>query len=206
MIVAAAAAEFGRHGHRGARLTDIAGAAGTTKAVIYDHFASKEELHAEVVSRASDELVAAVGAAVMGAPDDSRARFEAGLRRGFELIAERADVRTLLLGGTGTGDAVAGASRRAQRIARSAMAALYLTDEDFLAGEPDREQRAERIAQGGIGLVNGLAVLGVEDGLTRGRAQPSSPWRCCGRASTPSAGPPERAWLRSAGGLPIKRR
>lgn len=166
LIVAAAAAEFGRHGHRGARLADIAAAAGTTKAVIYDHFASKEELHAEVISRASDELVEAVGTAVLEAPDDARERFEAGLLRGFEMIAERADVRTLLLGEPGTGDAVAGASRAAQRRARSAMAALYLTDETFLAGEPDRQARAEQIAQGGIGLVNGLAALGVEQRLS----------------------------------------
>src|SRR4051794_32492928 len=59
LILAAAAEEFGHRGHRGARMEDIARAAGVTKAVLYDHFPSKSELHAEVVGRASDHLVTA---------------------------------------------------------------------------------------------------------------------------------------------------
>ena len=166
LIVSAAAEEFGRRGHRDARMEDIARSAGITKAVLYDHFESKGALHAEVVTRASDELVAAVAVAVGELGDaDPRSRFEAGLLAGFRLIAKRPDVRTLLLGEPGADARVAKASMKAQRQARAAMAALYLSEPTFLAGHPRRQERAEHIAQGGIGTINGLAVLGVEQGL-----------------------------------------
>jgi AcrR family transcriptional regulator len=164
LIVAAAAEEFGQRGHRAARMEDIARAAGVTKAVLYDHFPSKGALHAEVVRRASNDLVASVSEAAL-AEDDPRERFRAALRRTFEVIAERPDVRTLLLGEPGADPRVGIASRKAQRSARKAMAVLYLTEPRFLAGHPDRGRRAEHIAQAGIGLVNALAALGVDERL-----------------------------------------
>ena len=165
LIVTAAAEEFGRRGHRDARMEDIARAAGVTKAVLYDHFPSKGALHAEVVTRASDELVATVAAAA-GAEADPEARFRAATLAGFRLIAQRPDVRTLLLGEPEADPAVARASTKSQRTARAAMAALYLSEPSFLAGVPDREKRAEHVAQAGIGTINALAALGVEQGLS----------------------------------------
>jgi AcrR family transcriptional regulator len=165
LIVTAAAEEFGRRGHRDARMEDIARAAGTTKAVLYDHFPSKGALHAEVVSRASDELVATVAEAV-GAESDPEARFRAGILAGFRVIAQRPDVRTLLLGEPGADAAVTKASTKAQRRARTAMAALYLVEPSFLAGHPRRQERAEQVAQAGIGTMNALAALGIEQKLS----------------------------------------
>jgi AcrR family transcriptional regulator len=167
LIVEAAAEEFGRRGHRDARMEDIARAAGVTKAVLYDHFDSKGALHAEVVTRASDELVMAVATAVGEFGEaDPRARYEAGLLAGFRLIKQRPDVRTLLLGEPGADARVAKASMKAQRKARAAMAALHLSEPSFLAGHPHRQERAEQIAQGGIGAINGLAVLAVQQRLS----------------------------------------
>ena len=148
-------------------MEDIARAAGVTKAVLYDHFDSKGALHAEVVTRASDELVMAVAVAVGGVEDgDPESRFRAGLLAGFRLIEQRPDVRTLLLGEPGADARVAKASMKAQRKARAAMAALYLSEPSFLKRHPRRQERAEHIAQGGIGAINGLAVLGVEQGVS----------------------------------------
>src|SRR3954453_8682058 len=132
LIVEAAREEFGRRGHRDARLEDIARRAGTTKAVIYDHFASKGALHAEVLRRANEDLVAATVAAAerAGEPEE---RFRAGLLAGFRVIAQRPDVRTLLLGEPGADAKLARTSVRAQRTARRAVAALYLADPAFLA-------------------------------------------------------------------------
>lgn len=167
LILDAAAEEFGRRGHRDARMEDIARAAGVTKAVLYDHFDSKGDLHAEVVTRASDELVGATAAAVGEAwGDEPAARFEAGILAAFRLIKARPDVRTLLLGEPGADPRVSRASRKAQRKARKAMAALYLSEPSFLAGHRDRQRRAEHIAQAGIGAMNGLAVLAVEEDLS----------------------------------------
>lgn len=167
LIVEAAAAEFGRRGHADARLEDIARAAGTTKAVIYDHFPHKGALHAEVVGRANEDLLTAVATAVGAQGDrDGQERYRAGIQASFELIAQRPDVRALLLGVPGAPTDVARRSAAAQRTARAAMAALYLSEPAFLRGARDRRRRAEHIAQAAIGTINGLAVLGVEDGLT----------------------------------------
>ncbi len=46
------------------------------------------------------------------------------------------------------------------------MAALYMSEPRWLAGHPARQERAEHIAQAGIGLVNALAALGVEQRLS----------------------------------------
>jgi AcrR family transcriptional regulator len=166
LILEAAAAEFGRRGHRDARMDDIARAAGVTKAVLYDHFPSKGALHAEVVSRASEELVATVVAAVGEWDGDPESRFRAGLLTSFRVIEQRPDVRTLLLGEPGADVQVAKASMKAQRTARAAMAALYLSEPRFLPGMRNRRQHAEHLAQALIGMVNGLAVLGVEQRLS----------------------------------------
>jgi AcrR family transcriptional regulator len=146
-------------------MEDIARAAGVTKAVLYDHFASKGELHAEVVTRANRDLLAAVAEAVTG-PGDPKSRYRAGLLASFEVIAERPDVRTLLLGEPGADVRVAKASVKAQRTARAALAELYLNEKGFLAGHPRRRERATHVAQGAIGTINALAALGIEEGLS----------------------------------------
>jgi hypothetical protein len=117
-----------------------------------------------VVARASDELVATVAAAVGESweAEEAEGRYRAGILAAFRLIAQRPDVRTLLLGEPEADPAVSKASLHAQRSARAAMAALYLSDEAFLAGAPDRERRAEEVAQAGIGVINALAALGIE--------------------------------------------
>src|SRR4051812_25122705 len=160
LILDAAAEEFGRHGHREARMEDVARAAGITKAVLYDHFPSKGALHAEVVRRANDELLATVMGAVAAAADATpRDRYRAGLEAAFDVISRRPDVRTLLLGEPGADIAVARASRGAQRVAREAMAQLYLAQPGFLHGVRNRRVRAEHVAQAAIGTINGIAAL-----------------------------------------------
>jgi AcrR family transcriptional regulator len=165
LIVDAAREEFGRRGHREARMEDIARRAGITKAVLYDHFPSKVALHAEVMRRANEDLVGATVAAA-SAGGEPRERFRAGSLAGYKVIVERPDVRMLLLGEPGADKRIARASVKAQRNARAAMAALYLSDPDFLRGDPRREERAQEVAQASIGVVNALAALAVERRLT----------------------------------------
>jgi hypothetical protein len=84
----------------------------------------------------------------------------------FRVIEQRPDVRTLLLGEPGADPQVGKASMTAQRGARAAMAALYLSEPTFLPGVRDRQQKAEHFAQAIIGTINALAVLGVEQKLS----------------------------------------
>jgi AcrR family transcriptional regulator len=64
VILAAAEETFGRCGYHGASLDDIASAAGVSKALIYEHFASKRELHGSLLDAHAAEIFARLEAAV----------------------------------------------------------------------------------------------------------------------------------------------
>ena len=55
-LLAAASEVFGRRGYHGASLDEIAAVAGVSKALIYEHFASKRELHAQLLESHAGEI------------------------------------------------------------------------------------------------------------------------------------------------------
>ena len=55
-LLDAAAEVFARSGYNGASLEEIAATAGVSKALIYEHFDSKRELHIELVNRQAAEV------------------------------------------------------------------------------------------------------------------------------------------------------
>lgn len=55
-LLDAAGEVFAGSGYHGASLEEIAAVAGVSKALIYEHFASKRELHAELVERHATEI------------------------------------------------------------------------------------------------------------------------------------------------------
>ncbi len=61
-ILAAAMAVFAERGYHGASVDDVAQAAGISKALIYEHFPSKKDLHASLVEREVTELFARLAA------------------------------------------------------------------------------------------------------------------------------------------------
>jgi AcrR family transcriptional regulator len=78
-ILAAAEEVFARRGYHGAALEDIAQAAGISKALIYEHFASKRDLHASLLEAHVEELFRRLQAgAAPGQPGEER------LRRGID--------------------------------------------------------------------------------------------------------------------------
>src|SRR5919198_1904523 len=56
LIVEAAGRLFGERGYDGARLDDVAAAAGVTKPVLYRHFDSKRDLYLALLARHRDDL------------------------------------------------------------------------------------------------------------------------------------------------------
>jgi AcrR family transcriptional regulator len=58
VIEQAATEVFAEHGYQGASIDEIARRSGVSPPVVYDHFASKEELHRRLLERQRDELVA----------------------------------------------------------------------------------------------------------------------------------------------------
>jgi AcrR family transcriptional regulator len=61
-ILRAATAVFAERGYNGASVDDVATAAGISKALIYEHFPSKKDLHASLVERETTELFARLAA------------------------------------------------------------------------------------------------------------------------------------------------
>lgn len=76
---------FSEHGFQGTSMDEIATAAGVTKPVLYQHFASKEELYGvvvEIIGRRLLENIAALGTTT----GTTRERARLGLSRFYELI------------------------------------------------------------------------------------------------------------------------
>ncbi len=81
MILAAAGRVFAEHGLEGASLRAIAREAGYTPAALYFHYASKEEIYADLLAESLARLDAAVAEAAEGAAAADKATQEQALAR-----------------------------------------------------------------------------------------------------------------------------
>jgi AcrR family transcriptional regulator len=113
-----ATAVFGGSGYHEASMDEVAEAAGVTKPVLYQHFASKRELYLELLDDVGTRLIDAVVAATRAA-EDPHQQVEAGFRAYFGFVAGHANAFRLLFGGARQPDeeCVAVAERVAQVMA-----------------------------------------------------------------------------------------
>ena len=87
-ILAAALAVFAEHGYHGASLEQVAQAAGISKALIYEHFGSKRDLHASLVQAEVAELFDRLAAnAARGTHGEDRLR--GGIDAFLRFVEER---------------------------------------------------------------------------------------------------------------------
>lgn len=94
-ILAAATQAFADHGYHETSLDDIAAAAGVSKALIYDHFASKRDLQAELLESLEELLIDRLTEAATG-DNDPEARLRAGLNAFFSLVEENRFAQRML--------------------------------------------------------------------------------------------------------------
>ena len=88
---------FSESGYHAASIDDIAREAGVSKALIYEHFASKQELYADLIARNARELTQRIGAALVGVELESGAsRLAIGLDAFFAFVEERRDAWRML--------------------------------------------------------------------------------------------------------------
>ena len=96
-ILDSALAVFSESGYHSASIDDIAREAGVSKALIYEHFASKQELYADLIARNARELTQRIAAALVGVEVDSgAARLAVGLDAFFAFVEERRDAWRML--------------------------------------------------------------------------------------------------------------
>ena len=94
-LLRAAREVFAVRGYHGASIDDIASAAGVSKALIYEHFAGKKDLHASLLAEEAGELFGRLSAAAAG--DDDEARLRAGIDAFLGFVEERRDAFRALL-------------------------------------------------------------------------------------------------------------
>jgi AcrR family transcriptional regulator len=66
LLLDAAELVFGEHGFHAASMDDVARATGVTKALIYEHFASKEQLYETCVERARERMFTKIAEGIAG--------------------------------------------------------------------------------------------------------------------------------------------
>lgn len=89
---------FADRGYSGASMNDVAEAAGVTKPVLYQHFASKKALYGELVEDLGGHLEQAIVAAVDEA-DGPRQQVEAGFRAYFQWATSQGNAFQVLFAG-----------------------------------------------------------------------------------------------------------
>jgi AcrR family transcriptional regulator len=156
-ILAAALEVFAASGYHGSSIDDIARRAGVSKALIYEHFPSKKELHVSLLDTHVGVLFERLAAsAATGEPGDVRLR--AGVDAFLEFVEERREAWRMLFRDAADPD-VAETLDRVQAQATAAIAGLIATEPvDAEAGPPrDPERVIEMLAQLLSGAVQALA-------------------------------------------------
>jgi AcrR family transcriptional regulator len=87
-ILEAANEVFGEHGFEHVRIDDVAAAAGISKALIYEHFGSKQELYIELMNNAAEELLGLLVRAASAPGMTGALRMENAAAAGFQWVQE----------------------------------------------------------------------------------------------------------------------
>jgi AcrR family transcriptional regulator len=87
-ILDAANNVFGEHGFENVRIDDVAAAAGISKALIYEHFESKQELYGQLMNRAAIDLLGVLVQAASAPGMEGPLRMENAAAAGFQWVQE----------------------------------------------------------------------------------------------------------------------
>jgi AcrR family transcriptional regulator len=138
-------------------MNEIAGAAGVTKPVLYQHFPSKRELYLELLRDVGDRLMAAIGKATAEAGTPHR-QVERGFQAYFHFVAEERTSFVLLFGsGARRDEEFAAAVRSVERTIADAIASLIDADID--------PAHRHNLAYGLVGLAEGTSRHWVDQDL-----------------------------------------
>lgn len=136
-ILDAALAVFSARGYHQSSIDDIAREAGISKALIYEHFESKQSLYADLLERNARELFERLSAALSGMePEPGAARMAAGLDAFFAFVEERRDAWRILFRDAADPETAAALERVLEQVT---VVVAGLIAEDPGARELDRE-------------------------------------------------------------------
>jgi AcrR family transcriptional regulator len=157
-ILDAALTAFSRKGYHATSLDDIAGEAGVSKALIYEHFASKQELYGDLIARNARELTQRVTSALVGVEVESGvARLATGLDAFFAFVEERRDAWRMLFREASDTETTAVRDRMVEQVTVE-VTGLMALDPGARALEDSQEEPALRLlAEMLVGGVQSMA-------------------------------------------------
>ena len=79
---------FAKRGYHASSIDDIAREAGVSKALIYEHFTSKQDLYAELLEQHAGELFSALAEAISEAGRSASSRLEIGIDAFYAFVEE----------------------------------------------------------------------------------------------------------------------
>jgi AcrR family transcriptional regulator len=158
-ILDSALAVFGERGYHASSIDDIARAGGTSKALIYEHFDSKQELYAELLDRHAGELFKRLAAAIEEAGTAGSARLAAGLDAFYGFVEEHRVAWRMLFREANDPEMVTVLERIVEEVTR-VVAALIAEDPGSRSAYPHgpaRQEGIEMLAQMLVGSAQSLA-------------------------------------------------
>jgi AcrR family transcriptional regulator len=157
-ILDAALAVFSQRGYHPASIDDIASEAGVSKALIYEHFASKQELYADLIARNTRELNQRVAGALVGVEVESGVgRLAAGLEAFFAFVEERRDAWRMLFRETTDPDAAAVVDRMVEQVTIEVTGLIALDPGARALDEGGAEPALRLLAEMLVGGVQSMA-------------------------------------------------
>ena len=165
-ILDAALSAFSRKGYHATSIDDIAGEAGVSKALIYEHFASKQELYADLIARNARELlpdahdlrVERLASSLAGVEVESgAARLAAGLDAFFSFVEERRDAWRMLFREVTDIETAAVVGRMVEQVTVEVTGLIALDPGARDLGDPDEDPALRLLAEMLVGGVQSMA-------------------------------------------------
>ena len=175
MVLDAAYAVFLERGYDGASMEVIAQKAGVTKPVVYNCFASKDELFTALLVREERRILAEIAAAIPArAEDDLERTVSDGLTAFLRSVAASPDAYRILFLGEGGGNAAIATRIEHRRLEQVDTIAALMEDWLERRGTGDSKVTGELIAFALVGAAEGAARALLSDS---GRFDPETAGR-----------------------------
>ncbi|MEA2361928.1 MAG: hypothetical protein QOD71_1073 [Thermoleophilaceae bacterium] len=158
-ILDAALAVFAERGYHASSIDDIARGGGVSKALIYEHFASKQDLYAELLEQHAGELFSALAEAISEAGTTASARLATGFDAFYGFVEEHRVAWRMLFREATDPETVVVLDRVIAQVT-AIVAGLIAEDPGARKGDDDeetREQGIQVLAQLLVGAVQSLA-------------------------------------------------
>ena len=146
LILNAALRTFAANGYDGAAMDEIAAVAGISKAVVYDHVASKRDLYTQLLHAIRTEIEDVVEEALRAPGGDGEERVRAAVEAIYGYVEEHGEASRLLVLELQGATVSAVGSELEERLS-SSLARTLRSETGAFGGHPDRERQLKILGE-----------------------------------------------------------